>query len=169
MTHAAIGTSRVECAARRLTELNPRVEIVAVAENIGVGNAARLVGMADMVVDCAPLFTERLLLNEQTVKQCKPLIECAMFEFTAQVTTTLPGQTACLACRTPEPPPHWTRDFPVFGAVSGLAGCLGAVEAIKLICGVGELLLDRLLTIDLREMRMHTIRTARNPRCRVCR
>src|SRR5205085_8288253 len=113
-------------------------------------------------------FDERLLLNEQAVRLQKPLIECAMYEFTAQVTTIVPGRTACVACRTPEAPPHWSRRFPVFGAVSGLAGCLGAVEAIKLICGLGEPLLDRLLTIDLREMRFHTIQTRRNPSCPVC-
>ena len=169
MTHAALGTSRVECAAKRLHELNPRIDIVAVPENVSAENVARLVGMADIIVDCAPVFTERLLLNEQAVRQKKPLIDCAMYEFSVQVTTIVPGRTACLACRTSESPPHWERTFPVFGAVSGVAGCLGAVEAIKLICGIGEPLLDRLLTIDLRDMRMHTIRTHRNPNCQVCR
>jgi molybdopterin/thiamine biosynthesis adenylyltransferase len=168
MTHAALGTSRVECAARRLKELNPRLEIVAVRENVSPENAARLVNSADIVVDCAPLFTERLLLNEQAVKQNKSLVECAMYELTAQVTTIVPGRTACLACRTPELPENWSRQFPVFGAVSGLAGCLGAVEVIKLICGIGEPLFDRLLTIDLREMRLHTIQTKRNENCVVC-
>jgi molybdopterin/thiamine biosynthesis adenylyltransferase len=169
MTHAALGTSRVENAARRLKELNPSLDVVAVPENVSPENAVRLVGMADVIVDCAPLFTERLLMNEQAVRQNKPLVECAMYELSAQVTTILPGGTACLACRTPEPPPNWKRRFPVFGAVSGTAGCLGAVEAIKLICGVGEPLADRMLTMDLRDMRFQTIRTRKNPECRVCR
>jgi molybdopterin/thiamine biosynthesis adenylyltransferase len=91
-----------------------------------------------------------------------------MYDFSVQVTTVIPGRTACVACRTPVEPPHWSRRFPVFGAVSGLAGCLGAVEAIKLICQVGEPLLDRILMIDLREMRFHIIRTCRNPSCPVC-
>ena len=168
MTHAGIGTSRVESAARRLKELNPRLDVVAVPENITAENVTRLVGMADIVVDCAPLFSERLLLNEQAVRQKKPLVECAMYELSVQVTTVLPGKTACLACRTPEPPPTWKREFPVFGAVSGTAGCLGAVEAIKLICGIGEPLADRILMMDLRDMRLQTIRTQKNPDCRVC-
>jgi len=168
MTHAAIGTPRVDSAARRLKELNPRLDVVAVAENVTAENAARLVDSAEIVADCAPLFHERLLLNEQAVRQKKPLIECAMYELTAQVTTILPGRTACVACRTPEAPPNWSRRFPVFGAVSGLAGCLGAVEAIKLICGIGDPLLDRLLTVDLREMRFQKIATRRNPQCPVC-
>ena len=168
MTHAARGTSRVECAARRLKELNPRLDVVAVPENVTAENAARLVGLVDVVACCAPLFEERFLLNVQGVRQGKPIIDCAMYELTGQLTTILPGRTGCLACRVPEAPPTWTRQFPVFGAVSGTVGCLGAMEAIKLITGVGEPLADRLLTFDLRDGRFRTLKIARRPDCRVC-
>jgi molybdopterin-synthase adenylyltransferase len=168
MTHAALGASRVECAAGRLRELNPRLEVVAVPENVTAANAARLVGMADVIACCAPLFEERFLLNEQCVRQTKPMVDCAMYELTGQLTTILPGRTACLACRVPEPPATWRRQFPVFGAVSGAVGCLGAMEAIKLITGVGELLADRLLTFDLRDVRFRTLTTAARPGCPVC-
>lgn len=168
MTHEALGTSRVECAARRLRELNPRVNVVAVPENISPANVSRLVAQADIIVDAAPLFEERLALNAEAIRQRKPMVECAMHELTGQVTTILPGQTACLACRVPTPPPEWTRQFPVFGAVSGTAACIGAMEVIKLICGLGEPLLDRLLTFDLREVRFRTVRTRRNPDCTAC-
>jgi molybdopterin/thiamine biosynthesis adenylyltransferase len=168
MTHAALGTSRVECATRRLRELNPRLEIVGVPENATAGNAERLVGVADVVVCCAPLFEERLALNEQCVRQQKPMVDCAMYELTAQITTILPGRTACLACRVPEPPASWKRFFPVFGAVAGAVGCLGAMEAIKLITGIGEPLADRLLMFDLREVRFRTIELARQSDCEVC-
>jgi molybdopterin/thiamine biosynthesis adenylyltransferase len=168
MTHDAIGTSRVECAARRLRELNPRVEVVAIPENISAANADRLVGLADIVIDAAPLFEERLAMNAAAVRQGKPLVEAAMYELSAQVTTVLPGRTACLACRVPEPPPDWTRQFPVFGAVSGAAGCIAAVEAIKLICGIGEPLADRLLVCEFREMAFRVYRTRHRPDCPVC-
>ncbi len=168
MTHDGVGSSRVESAARRLRELNPRLEVTAVAENVHAGNAEALVRQADVVVCCAPLFPERFLLNEQAVRQGKPFIDCAMFDFAGQVTTVLPGRTACLACRVPEAPPGWDRRFPVFGAVSGVVGCLGALEAIKLICGVGETLLDRLLMFDLRDMRFRFVGLSRRADCRVC-
>lgn len=168
MTHAGIGTSRVESAARRLRELNPRVEVVAVPENVAPANAARLVGMADVVIDAAPLFEERYAMNAEAVRQRKPVVEAAMYELSVQVTTVIPGRTACLACRVPEPPPDWRRRFPVFGAVSGVAGCLAAVEVIKLVCGVGEPLADRLLVGELRELRFATYRTRRRPGCVVC-
>jgi molybdopterin/thiamine biosynthesis adenylyltransferase len=68
----------------------------------------------------------------------------------------------------PEPPPDWKRQFPVFGAVSGTAGCIAAVEAIKLICGFGEPLADRLLVGEFREMSFRVFRTRRRPDCSVC-
>src|SRR5262245_37006677 len=87
MTHDWVGKPRMEQAARRLRELNPHVEVEAVAENVAEGNVRRLVERADLVVDCAPLFAERFLLNREAVRQGKPLVECAMYELDAQVTT----------------------------------------------------------------------------------
>jgi molybdopterin/thiamine biosynthesis adenylyltransferase len=168
MTHVAVGASRVECAAMRLRELNPRIDVVTVPENASPANAERLVGMADVVVCCAPLFQERFALNEQCVRQNKPMVDCAMYELTGQVTTVLPGRSACLACRVPEAPESWRRQFPVFGAVSGAVGCIGAMEAIKLIASVGEPLADRLLTFDLRDGRFRSVRISRRQDCRIC-
>jgi molybdopterin/thiamine biosynthesis adenylyltransferase len=168
MTATSVGTSRVECAARRLADLNPRLEVVTVPENVTGENAERLVGMADVVVCCAPLFDERLRMNEACVRQRKPMIDCAMYELTGQLTTIVPGRTACLACRVPEPPATWTREFPVFGAVSGAVGCLGAMEAIKVLSGLGDPLYDRLLTFDLRDVRFRSVRIQRRLDCAVC-
>lgn len=168
MTHDWIGKPRVESAARRLRELNPLIEIEAVPENVTPANAAALVGRVDLVVDCAPLFAERLLMNGEAVRQRKPLVDCAMFDWQAQVTTILPGRTPCLACLYPEAPPYWKRQFPVFGAVSGVIGCLGAVEAIKVLAGLGEPLAGKLLTCDLRSNVFKTVRVKRDPECAVC-
>ncbi|HUG19858.1 MAG TPA: HesA/MoeB/ThiF family protein, partial [Planctomycetaceae bacterium] len=135
MTHAGLGTPRVESAARRLKELNPRLEVIAVNENMNEGNAAKLVEQVDLIVDCAPMFEERLTMNREAVRQHKPLVECAMYDLEASLTTVIPGQTPCVACLCPEPPPVWKREFPVFGAVSGTVGCLAAMEAIKVLAG----------------------------------
>ncbi len=168
MTHEALGTSRVACAGRRLKELNPRLDVVQVAENVSEENAAGLVSQADLVVDCAPLFEERFAMNRAAVAQGKPLVDCAMYELQAQVTTVLPGETPCLACLYPQQPPAWKREFPVFGAVSGTVACLGAMEAIKLLSGLGESLAGRLLTMDLGTMEMRTMTIARRSDCPVC-
>jgi molybdopterin/thiamine biosynthesis adenylyltransferase len=107
-------------------------------------------------------------MNEQCVRQGKPMVDAAMYELSGQLTTIQPGRTACLACRVPERPPDWKREFPVFGAVAGAVGCLAATEAIKLITGIGEPLADRLLTFDLRDVRFRTVRLARRAGCAVC-
>jgi molybdopterin/thiamine biosynthesis adenylyltransferase len=168
MTHDGIGRPRVELAARRLRELNPYVQIEAVEENVSEANVARLVGAADLVVSCAPLFRERMLMNREAVRQNKPLVDCAMYELEAQATTVLPGRTPCLACLYPEEPPLWKRQFPVFGAVAGLIGSLGALEAIKVLAGLGEPLAGRLLVCDLKSMSFRTLKIRRNPACSVC-
>ena len=168
MTHDWLGRSRVECAAQRLRALNPRLEVVAFPENVSEANAARLVGQADVVADCAPLFAERFLMNREAVRQRKPMVDCAVYELEAHLTTIVPGQTPCLACLYPETPPDWRRQFPVFGAVAGTVGSLAAVEVIKVLTGLGEPLRGRLLTCDLRTMSFRTVNTRRRTDCAVC-
>jgi molybdopterin-synthase adenylyltransferase len=168
MTHDWIGRPRVESAERRLRELNPFLEVVPVPENVNEANAERLVGQVDLVVDCAPLFQERLLMNREAVRQNKPLVECAMYELEARITTIRPGHTPCLACLYPDVPPAWKREFPVFGAVSGAVACLGAMEAVKVLAGLGEPLWNRLLCCDLRDMTFRRLAVSRNPKCAVC-
>lgn len=168
MTHAGIGQSRIASAARRLAELNPHVRITAVAENVSDANAPRLVGEADLVVDCAPLFAERFALNRAAVRLGKPMVECAVYELQVQLTTLLPGQTPCLACLYPEDPQAWQRRFPVFGAVAGTAGGLAAMEAIKLLAGLGEPLAGRLLMLDMRSMAVQLVSLQRRSGCPVC-
>ncbi|MHC1764444.1 MAG: ThiF family adenylyltransferase [Verrucomicrobiia bacterium] len=168
MTRDRIGTARVECAASRLREFNPDLEILAVPENVNPDNVERLVGEADLIVDAAPLFEERYLLNREVIRQRKPLVEAAIEELEAYITTVLPGKTPCLRCLYPEPSRTWTRRFPVFGAVSGTVGCLAAMEAIKVLAGLGKPLFGVLLTCDLRDMTFRRLRVRRDPRCAEC-
>lgn len=145
-----------------------RVSSTAVSENVHDRNARDLVQQVDLVVDCAPLFEERFALNREAVLQRKPIVECAMYELQATITTVVPGESPCLACWTPSRPQAWKRQFPVFGAVSGTVACMGAMEAIKLVAGLGRPLLGRLLRLDLRDMSVQTISLRRNPSCAVC-
>lgn len=168
MTHSGLGQSRVEQAARRLKELNPRLEVVSVAENLSESNAATLVEQVDLIVDCAPLFEERFLMNREAVRQKRPLVECAMYDLEGGLTTIVPGKTPCLACLYPTKPPAWKREFPVFGAVAGTVGCMAAMEAIKVLAGFGEPLLGRMVTFDLRDMTFARRDVRREPGCAVC-
>jgi molybdopterin/thiamine biosynthesis adenylyltransferase len=169
MRHDALGTPRVECAKQSLLDLNPRLEVVTVPENISDANAADLVDQVDIVFDCAPLFQERFAMNAACVAQGKPLIDCAMFSLEGQVTTILPGETPCLACVYPELPAGWKREFPVFGAVSATAACLGVMEGIKVLTGFAEpSLAGRMLYYDLRTMQFQKIPLMRRADCPVC-
>lgn len=168
MTHDWIGKPRMESIRRRLLEYNPRLRIVAVPENVTDANAAELVGQADIVFDCAPLFQERFALNRACVRQGKPMIEAAIFGMEGQVTTFLPGRSPCLACLYPEMPAQWKRQFPVLGAVPAVAASLAAVEGIKVLLGFGETLAGTLLYFDAREMQFQRIPLRRRPDCAVC-
>ena len=168
MTQSALDTPRIDCAAQRLLELNPRLEITSLPENVSDANVAELVAQADVVIDCAPLFEERFFMNREAVHQGKPLVECAMFELEAHITSFKPGVTGCLQCLYPEKPDYWQRRFPVFGAVAGMVGCLGAMEAIKIIADLGEPLYGRLLTCDLKSMKFNQVRLRPRPGCPVC-
>jgi len=168
MNHAGIGTSRVELARARLHAFNPELRITAIGENISADNVDRLVEQVDVVASCAPRFEERLLMNRAAVAQGKPLVDSAMYEMHGQVTTVLRGGSPCLACLYPTPPPEWKRAFPVLGAVSGTIGCLGAMEVIKVITGIGETLAGKLLLCDLRTMDFRKVQVQHNAACVVC-
>jgi molybdopterin/thiamine biosynthesis adenylyltransferase len=157
MTHDWIGRPRVESAARRLRELNPRLDVMAIPEQITVENAERLVGMADCVVDAAPLFQERLAMNDAAERLGRPVVEAAMYELEASLTVIQPPETPRFRDLVPEVPAAWQRRFPVFGAVSGTVGCLAAMETIKILAGFGEPLRGRLLRLDLRTMTTRVI------------
>lgn len=168
MTYDWLGKPRVESAKRRLRELNPRMAVEAVPENISEDNATELVGRADIVFDCAPLFSERFAMNRACVKQGKPMVEAAMFDMEGQVTTISPGESPCLACIYPADPSKWRREFPVLGGVSSIAAAIAAVDGVKAIAGFGQPLTGTLLYYDARNMLFQRIPIARRPDCPVC-
>ena len=168
MTYDWIGKPRVESAVRRLKELNPRLEIEGVPENVTEENASFLVGKADIVFNCAPLFQERFAMNRACVEQRKPMIDAAMYSMEGRLTTILPGKTPCLTCIYPEFPETWEREFPVFGAVSGIVANLAACEGIKVLAGFGTPLAGTMLHYDARCMEFRKLKIRRRDDCPVC-
>lgn len=168
MTTSGIGRLRIESAERRLRELNPNVEIETVNENVVESNAASLVERCDIAVSAAPLFSERLLMNREAVRQGKPMIDCAMYELDGRLTTIIPKKTPCLTCLTPESPPNWKRQFPVMSSVSCTLGSLAAMEVIKVAAGFGEPLVGRMLLCNLGSMNFQSLSIRRRPDCRCC-
>jgi molybdopterin/thiamine biosynthesis adenylyltransferase len=168
MTTDGIGKPRIESAVRTLQALNPLVQVETIAENISEQNVIALVERCDVVGSAAPLFSERLLMNREAVRQHKPLVDAAMYDLEGRLMTVVPGQTPCLACLYPETPPNWKREFPVISPIASTVGCLAAMEVIKLLTGLGQPLAGKLLTFDLRDMAFRTVAISRRANCPVC-
>ena len=153
---------------KRLKQLNPRIEIVPIAENLNRDLAEQWVPQADVCVGAAPLFEERFAMNDACVRHRKPHVNCAMYDTEATITTFPAGGQPCLRCLTPEVPACWKRQFPVFGATSGTVACIGAMEAIKLLSGFGESLFNQWLHIDLRHLSFRKIAISAKADCPQC-
>ncbi|MCD8534774.1 MAG: HesA/MoeB/ThiF family protein [Verrucomicrobia bacterium] len=108
MSDEMVGKSRMESIVRRLRQFNSRMELIPYDVNVSGENVEELVGQVDLVVDCAPLFEERYLLNREVVRRGIPMVECAVYEMEAVLTCILPGKTPCLRCLYPEFPGHRT-------------------------------------------------------------
>jgi molybdopterin/thiamine biosynthesis adenylyltransferase len=168
MTDDWVGKPRVFKAKETLSKINPDVEIEAVPEFVTPENIHNLTQQADIALDCAFDFNEREALNAACVRQEIPMVEAAMNGMEAYLTTVIPGTTPCLSCIFPEKP-AWDRwGFGVLGAVSGTLACLAALEAVKLITGLGQPLTGQLLTMDLASATFAKRRPYHDPDCPVC-
>jgi molybdopterin/thiamine biosynthesis adenylyltransferase len=164
-----IGESRIGTFRNTLLRINPDIEIVAESDNVNSANVRTLVAQSDVIVDGAPLFTERYTMNEEAVRRKKPLIMAGMFGLESYVTTIIPGRTPCLSCLYPEPPEYWTlRAFPVIAPTSSLVASIAAMEAVKLITGYGEPLLNQMLYSDLSSNTFRRFSIERRADCSVC-
>ena len=168
MTHEGLGTLRHEQAAETLQRFNRDLRIESVGENISEENVSDLVGEADIVFSCAPLFEERLLMNREAMRQGKYFVDGAMCSMEGHVLAVDPGISTCLACLVKEPPAYWKRRFPVIGAVSAMVAQVAVLEGLKLLTRFAEPALDRLIYVDTLAMRMKKVRVLRDPSCPHC-
>jgi molybdopterin/thiamine biosynthesis adenylyltransferase len=129
--------------------------------------AVELVGRCDVVLGCAPTFEERLRLNRAAVLRRVPLVDASQWGMMGTLIVLRPGQTACLRCVYPEEPP-FEEMFPVVGPISHAVGSLAALEAIKILSGVGQPMFGRLCMIDGYRGRFSSIELLRNPACPCC-
>jgi molybdopterin-synthase adenylyltransferase len=168
MTENWVGKPRVFKAKTTLKNINPDVQIEAIEQYVTPENVDALVQTSDVVLDCAHNFSERDLLNTACVRWNKPMVEAAMNNMEAYLTTIIPGKTPCLSCIFPEKPNWDKRGFGVLGAVSGTLACLTALEAIKVLTGIGKPLFSQLLTMDLNSLDFAKRRPYHDPNCPVC-
>jgi len=162
-----IGEKKVTSAFRKLTGLNPSIEVKTLELEITDANARNLVGEADVVIDALDNFETRSVLNRACVSEGIPLVHGGVWGFNGEVTTIIPGQTPCLACIYPREPREM-KPVPVFGASPGLIGIIQATEALKLVARVGRPLAGRMLYVNQANMDFAFRELVRNPDCRVC-
>ena len=170
---ADVGRPKVDSAAERLHDLNPEVEVVKHNLVLSSDNAFEVLRNYDVVVDGSDNFPVRYLVNDATQMLGKPLVYGSIFQFDGQASVFLPGrETPCYRCLFPEPPPPGTvpscAEGGVFGVLPGIIGSIQAVEAIKLVTGIGDPLVGRLLLFDALEMDFTTVKLRWDPNCPVC-
>lgn len=162
-----IGEKKVFSAAAKLTRLNPGVEFTPVCESITEGNVGSIIQGADAVIDCMDNLETRFILNEACVSSGIPFIHGAVHGLDGEITTIMPGETACLACIYPELPDRGGA-VPVFGVTPALIASLQIMETIKLLAGMGNLLTGRMLYVAGETMEFTTAKINRRQDCRVC-
>jgi molybdopterin/thiamine biosynthesis adenylyltransferase len=168
-----VGRPKVDSGKERLDDINPNVEVVAHKTLLTSDNAFDILGDYDVIVDGTDNFPVRYLVNDATQMLGKPLVYGSIYQWEGQASVFLPGQEApCYRCLFPEPPPPGTvpscAEGGVFGVLPGIIGSVQAVEAIKLVLGVGEPLAGRLLIYDALSNEFTTVNLRWDPDCPVC-
>lgn len=164
---------KVDAARSALAAVNPDVAVVPLQKRMGAADLSELVGGADVVLDCTDNFATRHALNRACVARRKPLVSGAAIRFDAQVMVfdlTKPD-SPCYSCLFPEDAEVEEVQCATMGVLAPLTGIVGAtqaMEAIKLLTGIGEPLAGRLMIIDAKSAEWRTVRVAKDASCPVC-
>ncbi|OPX66249.1 MAG: putative adenylyltransferase [Methanoregulaceae archaeon PtaB.Bin056] len=161
-----ISRFKVESAADKLRALNPEITIEALPVAVNSGNVSGLAAGMDLLLDALDNYEARYLLNRAALDRGIPLVHAAVNGFFGQMTTIVPGETACLQCALPHPPEG--VDASIIGVTAGIIGLLQALEAIKILIREGELAKNVLVVWDGRCGRLDQIPLVRDPACMAC-
>src|SRR3954453_23182557 len=167
-----IGERKVDSAKKTLTAMNPDVSVVTYDVRLGADNIIDIFRDYDVVLDGTDNFPTRYLVNDASLKTETPVIHGSIFRFEGQASVYLPHQGPCYRCQVPEPPPAELApscaEAGVLGVLPGIIGSIQAMEAIKLILGLGDPLVGRLLAYDALEESFRTFKVPRDPECAAC-
>jgi len=167
-----IGERKVDSAKKTLTLINPDVNVVTYDVRLGADNILDIIDGYDVIVDGTDNFPTRYLVNDASLLKRIPVVHGSIFRFEGQATVFNPYVGPCYRCLLPEPPPPELApscsEAGVLGVLPGIVGSLQAVEAIKVILGIGETLQGRLLAYDALEESFRTFKVRRDPECPAC-
>ncbi len=169
---ARLGQPKTSSARQALEALNPDVRVVEHNERLVAENVMGIIGRYDLIVDGADNFPTRYLLNDASLLARKPVVHGSIFRFEGQLTVFQPYEGPCYRCIFPEPPPPELApscaEAGVLGVLPGIVGSLQALEALKLLLGIGEPLIGRLLLFDALETGFREVRLRKNLNCPAC-
>ena len=167
-----VGMRKVDSAAKTLQLLNPDVNVITHDTRLDASNVVELLSQYDLVVDGADNFPSRYLLNDASLKTGTPVVHGSIFRFEGQVTVFKPHDGPCYRCFLPVPPPPELApscaEAGVLGVLPGIVGSIQAIEAIKLLLGLGDSLSGRLMAYDSLEQSFFTYKIHRDPKCPAC-
>lgn len=171
-TTERVGMSKVESARLTINALNPDVNVIAHETRLTKENALEIFEPYDVILDGTDNFATRYLINDATVLLKKPNVHGSIYRFEGQATVFYAGVGPCYRCLFPEPPPPELApscaEAGVLGLLPGTIGIIQATEVVKLILGIGEPLIGRMLTYDALEMSFRELRLRRDPNCPMC-
>lgn len=169
---SVVGERKLDAAWKRLHDLNPFVRMETFHDRLSSRNALPLFEPYDVVLDGTDNFATRYLVNDACVLLGKPNVYGSVYRFDGQASVFDARRGPCYRCLYAEPPPaHMApscAEGGVLGVLPGVIGTIQATEAIKLIAGVGEPLIGRLLLFDAAMMSFRTVKVAKNEHCRIC-
>ena len=167
-----IGERKVDSAKKTLTMLNPDVNVVTYDVRLGADNVLDVIDGYDVIVDGTDNFPTRYLVNDASLLKKIPVVHGSIFRFEGQATVFAPYQGPCYRCMIPEPPPAELApscaEAGVLGVLPGIIGSIQAMEAIKVLLGLGDPLIGRLLAYDALEESFRTFKVHRDPECPAC-
>lgn len=168
-----LGKKKLDAAREHLLDINPHLDVQVFAERFTAANAMRIAADHDVIIDGTDNFPTRYLSNDVAVWLRKPNVYGSILRFDGQVSVFAPHLGApCYRCMCPQPPPPGLvpscAEGGVLGVLPGLIGTMQALEAIKVITGIGQPLLGKLLHVDTLSMRFRTLALRRDPDCLVC-
>ena len=167
-----IGEPKVDSAKQTLEDLNPDVKVIPIQARLTRENVIGIFKDYDLIVDGSDNFPTRYLVNDASVLLRKTVVHGSIFRFDGQVSVFKPFEGPCYRCVFPEPPPPELAptcdEAGTLGILPGIVGLLEANEAVKLLLGIGETLIGRLVMFDALTVEVRTLRLKRDPRCPVC-
>lgn len=167
-----IGKRKVDLASEKILRLNPYISVIKHYNRIDIDNVEDIISGYDVVIDATDNFSIRYLLSDCCYFMGKPIIEGAATGYDGILMTIIPGETPCYRCLYPTPPEDGVlptcSDTGILGMVTGIIGSVQALEAVKVVLGLGETVSGRILTFDALTTDFREVKWARREQCPLC-